>query len=35
VTITAQTPESEYNSVKPLFDEIIKSYNNTWMTDTR
>jgi hypothetical protein len=29
VTITAQTPESEYNSVKPLFDEIIKSYNNT------
>ena len=26
VTITAQTPESEYSSMKPLFDEIIKSY---------
>lgn len=27
VTITAQTPESDYGSLKPLFDEIIKSYN--------
>ncbi|KAG7356413.1 photosystem II oxygen evolving complex protein PsbP [Nitzschia inconspicua] len=26
VTITAQTPESEYNAMKPLFDDVIKSY---------
>jgi hypothetical protein len=26
VSITAQTPESDYESLKPLFDEIIDSY---------
>jgi hypothetical protein len=26
VTITAQTPESEYGSMKTLFDDVIKSY---------
>jgi PsbP len=26
VTITAQTPESEYGVMKPLFDDIMKSY---------
>jgi hypothetical protein len=26
VTITAQTPESEYGLMKPLFDDVIKSY---------
>lgn len=26
LTITVQTPESEYDSLKPLFDEVIESY---------
>jgi hypothetical protein len=26
LTITVQAPESEYESLKPLFDEIIESY---------
>ena len=26
LTITAQTPESEYDSLKPLFDDIIESF---------
>lgn len=26
VTITAQAPESDYSSVKPLFDKIVESY---------
>jgi hypothetical protein len=26
VSITAQTPESEYEAMKPLFDKIIDSY---------
>lgn len=27
VTITAQTPETEYESLKPLFDQLMNSYN--------
>ena len=26
VSVTAQTPEADYESLKPLFDEIIESY---------
>lgn len=27
VTLTAQAPQSEYSQLKPLFDEIMDSYN--------
>jgi hypothetical protein len=29
VTLTAQTPESRYTEMKPIFDDIIESYGKT------